>query len=173
MLREFGGVGHSAAIDVTTDADGSTARVLSQQAQRGWDDGPQGGEIEGLAVDRNGEVCAWASLVHDHFGAVVDTPSLVEVLAPLVAIAGRASGEVAGVTDFGVVPSVALVGAQRVNLGRSEIVGNRNRATMAMTGADVFTLPGDESALLQAVVTGARDVASDLAARVVHALETR
>jgi hypothetical protein len=173
VLREFGGVGHSAAIEVTTDADGSTARVMREQARRGWDDGPEGGEIEGLAVGHNGEVCAWASLMHDHFGAVVDTRSLVEALAPLVTVAGRASGEVAGVTDFGVVPSVALVGAQRVNLGRSEIVGNRNRATMAMTGADVLTLPGDESALLQAVVTGVRDVASDLAARVVHALETR
>jgi hypothetical protein len=174
ILREFGGVGHSVAIDVAADTNGgAVARVRRQPARRGWDDEPEGGELEGLSVGRSGEVCGWASLRRDHFGAVVDSRSLVEVLAPLVSVAGRALGEAAGAADFEVVPSVALVGAQRVNLGRSEVIGNRNRATMALTGADTLTLPGDESAALGAVVAGTRDVATDLAARVLHALETR
>jgi hypothetical protein len=58
-------------------------------------------------------------------------------------------------------------------LGRPDLVGNRTGATMAMTGASVIVLPGDESAILSAVVSSSGDVGAELAARAEHALRNR
>jgi hypothetical protein len=113
------------------------------------------------------------SLRRDHFGAVVNATSLTDAAMPLVVLAGRALGEVIGDTSVAVVPSVAITGAGSVSVGNPEVVGTRNGATIPMRGSSVIALAGDESAILSAIVSGARDVAAELAARVEHALQTR
>jgi hypothetical protein len=174
MLREFGGVGQTAAIDVTTGPDGGVvARVNRPSVARFSNEDIAGGQVEGLSVAGNGEVCAWATLRRDHFGAVLDEQSLAEVAVPLVVLAGRTLGDVLGDSSAVVVPSVAVTGARSVNLGRPEVVGNRSSSTMAISGPSVIVLPGAESALLSAVVTGASDVAAELGAQVEHALRIR
>jgi hypothetical protein len=80
---------------------------------------------------------------------------------------------VIGDTSVAVVPSVAITGAGSVSVGNPEVVGTRNGATIPMRGSSVIALAGDESAILSAIVSGARDVAAELAARVEHALQTR
>ena len=71
------------------------------------------------------------------------------------------------------VTSVAMTGATTVNVGRPDVVGNRSSSTMAMRGLSTIALPGDESAVLSALVTGAGDVAAELGARAEHALRNR
>jgi hypothetical protein len=100
-------------------------------------------------------VCAWASLRQDLFGAVVDVRSLAELATPLVRLAGRLLGEVVGATEITVVPSVSITHPNRVQLGREPLA-----------------LAGDESAVLSAIVPGPVDVANELAAHAVHALES-
>lgn len=174
MLREFGGIDNAAAIDVATEPDGNvTATVARARGRRTSFDDARGGDVEGLAVRHNGEICAWAGIRRDTFGAVVDGRSLTAAIVPLVALAGRTLGEVVGDTEVAVVPSVAVPGARSVTLGRPEVVGNRSGATMPMSGPTTLTLPGDESAVLNAAVTGATDVGAELAARIVHALQAR
>lgn len=174
LLRELGQVGHNEAIDVSARADGGiTARAVRPPGSRLFNEVVLGGHVEGVAVARSGEVCAWASLRRDHFGAVVDAGSLAEAAAPLVVLAGRVLGEVVSDTSVEVVPSVAVTGARGVSLGRPDVVGNRSASTMAMTGVSVIVLPGDESATLSAVVSGARDVGAELGARAEHALRNR
>ncbi|MGO9583457.1 MAG: DUF4062 domain-containing protein [Acidimicrobiales bacterium] len=174
LLREVGGVSQSAPIDVTAGADGgSIARVLQAPQARAFNQEVFGGTVAGLSVARSGEVCAWMSLRRDHFGAVVNATSLTDDSMPLVVLAGRALGEVISDTSVAVVPSVAISGAGSVSIGNPEVVGTRNGATIPMRGSSVIALAGDESAILSAIVSGARDVAAELAARVEHALRTR
>ncbi|MGP0109163.1 MAG: hypothetical protein ACLPR9_09945 [Acidimicrobiales bacterium] len=175
MLREFGGVGQTAGIETLPGGDGSmTARAMRPPVQRQFSNQEtQGGHIEGLAVGPSGEVCAWVSLRRDHFGAVVDAKSLIGTITPLVLLAAQTIGEIAGDTGLVMVPSIAVTGARSVSLGQPDMVGHRSSSTISTTGPSTLTLPGDESAILSAVVTGAADVAADLAARVVNALQTR
>lgn len=170
VLREIGQVGHSVAIEVDANAHEVAARITRTPVRRNWIDEAEEGAIQGLAMQSNGELCAWCTLRRDSFGALVDERSMTEVIAPLVLVAGHALAEVLRTTEVGVVPSVAITGAQRVTVGRPETVGQRSRATMPMSGSSVLTSPGDESAVLAAVVQGSRDVASELAARAVGAL---
>jgi hypothetical protein len=174
LLREYGDVGQTAAIETIADTEGGFTASAARPPTR-WSSPTeaQGGEIEGLAVTRTGQVCTWASLRRDHFGAVVDADSLTSVVTPLVRLSARAIGAIAGDSLVAVVPSIAISGARSVNLGRPELVGSRTMSTIAMTGPSTLTLPGDESAVLSAVATGAEDVAAELAARVVNALKTR
>jgi hypothetical protein len=118
-------------------------------------------------------VCAWATLRRDNFGAVVDAPSLAEAATPLVVLAGRALSELLGETSTAVVPSVAVTGATTVNIGRPEVIGHRTSSTMAMRDPSTMAVPGDESAVLSAVVTGAPDVAAELGLRAEFALRNR
>jgi hypothetical protein len=170
VLREIGQVGQSVAIEIDAKAHEIAARVTRTPVRRNWIDEAEEGAIQGLAMQSNGEMCAWCTLRRDSFGALVDERSMMEVITPLVLVAGHALAGVLRTTEVGVVPSVAITGAQRVTVGRPETVGQRSRATMPMSGSSVVTLPGDESAVLAAVVQGSRDVASELAARAVSAL---
>jgi hypothetical protein len=149
LLREFGGIGQAAAIEITSGADGGVvARAVRPPTRRSFNEDVHSGDVEGLSVARNGEVCAWATLRRDNLGAVVDAASLAEAATPLVLLAGRALGEFLGETSTAVVPSVAVTGATTVNVGRTEVVGNRSSSTMAMRGPSTIALPGDESAVL-------------------------
>jgi len=174
LLREFGGIGQAAAIEITSGSDGGVvARAVRPPTPRSFNEDVHGGEVEGLSVARNGEVCAWATLRRDNFGAVVDALSLAEAATHLVVLAGRTLGELLGETSIPVVPSVAVTGATTVNVGRPDVDGNRSSSTMARRGLSTIALPGDESAVLSAVVTGAPDVAAELGARAEHALRNR
>lgn len=174
LLREVGGVSQSAPIDMTVTADGgSIARVLQSRQSQAFNQDVFGGTVAGLSIARSGEVCAWMSFRRDHFGAIVNATSLTDAAMPLVVLAGRALGEVIGDTSVAVVPSVAITGAGSVSIGNPDVVGTRNGATIPMRGSSVIALAGDESVILAAIVSGARDVATDLAARAEHALRTR
>ena len=170
-LHELGGVGQNEAIDVSPRSDGGVvARAARPPGRRSFNEDLFGEQVEGVAVARNGEVCAWASLRRDHFGSVVDASCLAETAAPLVFLAGHL---LVGDTSVAVVPSVAVTGARGVMLGPPDLVGNRTGATMAMTGASVIVLPRNESAILSAVVSSSGDVGAGLAARAKHPLRNR
>lgn len=174
LLRDGGRVGQNEAIDVTNRSDGgAVARVVRARQVRSFNQDAIGGTVGGVSVSRTGEVCAWASLPRDMFGAVVNAASLCELATPLVALAGRVLGEIAGDSSMPVVPSVAITGAGGVSIGDPRIVGTRNSSQISMQGPSVITLPGDESAVLSAVISGARDVGVELGTRVEHALLTR
>lgn len=174
MMRELGGVGQSTPIQPETRPDGGViVRAERAPGRRSFNEDVIGGVIEGLSLTRTGEVCAWASLPRDNFGAVVDARSLAEAASPLVVLAGRVLAEVAGDTSLAVVPSVAITGAGSVTVGRPEVVGNRRGATLPMSGPSVIGVPGDESAVLSTVVSASQDVGRELAARVEHALNNR
>jgi hypothetical protein len=174
LLRDGGGVGHNEAIDVTDRSDGgAVSRVVRARQVRSFNQDVFGGTVEGVSVSRTGEVCAWASLHRDMFGAVVNAASLSELATPLVTLAGRVLGEVAGDTSMAVVPSVAITGAGSVSIGDPRVVGTRSSSQISMRGPSVITLPGDESAALSAVISGARDVGVELGTRVEHALRAR
>jgi hypothetical protein len=173
LLREVDGVGQSIALDsgIASD-DRVTVSVNRPTVPRVSNSDVSGGNVEGLSMRPNGEVCAWATLRRDFFGAVIDEPALVHLATPLVGLAGRFLGEVAGTTEITVVPSVAMTHPERVQVGRPSIVGTRSASTMPMTDRDALSLAGDESAVLSAVVPGAADVARELAAQAIHALES-
>jgi Domain of unknown function (DUF4062) len=100
LLRELGGVGQNEAIDVSPRSDeGAVARAVRPPRRRSFNEDLFGGHVEGVAVARNGEVCAWASLRRDHFGSVVDASCLAETAAPLVFLAGRLLEEIVGDTS--------------------------------------------------------------------------
>lgn len=174
LLREIGGVSQGEAIDVSARPEGGVVvRVVRAPNRRSFNENVFGGHIEGLSVARSGEVCAWMSLRRDSYGAIVNARSLADDAMPLIAVAGRVLGEVLGETSLSVVPSVAITGAGGVTVGQPEGIGNRSGATIPMHGASVIMLPGDESAVLSAIVSGARDVAAELGARAEHALNSR
>jgi hypothetical protein len=174
LLRDGGGVGQNEAIDVTDRSDGgAVSRVVRVRQVRSFNQDVFGGTVEGVSVSRTGEVCAWASLPRDMFGAVVNAASLSELATPLVTLAGRVLGEMAGDTSMAVVPSVAITGAGSVSIGDPRVVGGRSSSQISMRGPSVITLPGDESAVLSAVISGARDVGVELGTRVEHALRVR
>jgi hypothetical protein len=79
----------------------------------------------------------------------------------------------AGDTSMAVVPSVAITSAGSVSIGDPRVVGGRSSSQISMRGPSVITLPGDESAVLSAVISGARDVGVELGTRVEHALRVR
>lgn len=141
---------------------GAVSRVVRARQVRSFNQDVFGGTVEGVSVSRTGEVCAWASLHRDTFGAVVNAASLSELATPLVTLAGRVLGEVAGDTSMAVVPSVAITGAGSVSIGDPRVVGTRSSSQISMRGPSVITLPGDESAVLSAVISGARDVGVEL-----------
>lgn len=174
LLRDGGGVGQNEAIDVTDRSDGgAVSRVVRARQARSFNQEVFGGAVEGVSVSRTGEVCAWVSLPRDMFGAVVNAALLSELATRLVTLAGRVLGEMAGDTSMAVVSSVAITGAGSVSIGDPRVVGTRSSSQVSMRGPSVITLPGDESAILSAVISGARDVGVELASRVEHALGTR
>jgi hypothetical protein len=172
LLREIGKIGQSMALQAQTASDGRViVRANRPQFRRTSNQDVSGGNLEGVSMRQNGEVCAWASLQRDIFGSVVDVPTLAELATPLLGLAGRLLGEVAGTTDMTVVPSVAITQPGHVLVGRPTLVGSRNSSTMSVTGPQALDLVGDESAVLSAIVPGAAEVAREVAAQVVHALE--
>lgn len=174
LLRDVGGVRQSEAIDVADRPDGGAlSRVVRARQVRSFNQDVYGGTVEGVSISRTGEVCAWASLPRDMFGALVNAGSLSELATPLVNLAGRVLGEVAGDISMAVVPSIAITGAASVSIGDPRVVGTRSSSQMSMQGPSVITLPGDESAVLSAVISGARDVGVELGTRVEHALRAR
>ena len=174
LLRDGGGVGQNEAIDVTDKPDGgAVSRVARTRQARSFNQEVFGGTVEGVSVSRTGEVCAWASLPRDMFGAVVNAASLSELATPLVALAARVLGKMTRDTSIAVVPSVAITGAASVSIGDPRVVGTRSSSQIAMRGPSVITLPGDESAVLSAVISGARDVGVELGARIEQALGAR
>lgn len=173
VLRELGGVDQNTPIDTETRPDGGVVVRAHRPGRRSFNEDVFGALVEGISVARSGEVCAWASLRRDTFGAVVDARSLADAAAPLVVLAGRVLAEVTADTSLAVVPSVAITGAGSVTIGRPEVVGNRNGATIPMRGPSVIAVPGDESAVLSATVSASQDVAVELAARLAHALNNR
>lgn len=174
LMRDVGIVSQHEAIEVSAQQTGGVAvQVTRPSSRRALGERAASSSIEGLSISPLGEVCATTTLGRDLFGAVVDMQSLSVCAMPLVDTAGRVLAEVASDASLIVVPSVAITGATSVTLGNPEVVGNRNAATIPMRGASVIMLPGDESAILSAVISGARDVAMDLAARAEHALRIR
>lgn len=174
LLRDVGGVGQNEAIDVADrPGGGAKSRVVRARQVRSFNQDVFGGTVEGVSVTRTGEVCAWASLPRDMLGAVVNATSLSELATPLVNLAGRVLAEVAGDTSLAVVPSVAITGAASVSIGDPRVVGARSSSQIAMRGPSVITLPGDECAVLSAVISGARDVGVELATTIEQALRAR
>jgi len=174
LLREVGGVGHSEAIKLSDRPDGgAVARVVRSRQVRSFNQEISGGTIDGASVTRTGEVCAWSSLPRDMFGAIVNAVSLSEVTTPLVELAGRILGDMSGETSVAVVASIAITGAGSVSIGDPRAVGTRSQAQIATRGPSVLTLPGDESAILSNVVSGARDVGVELGSRAEQALRAR
>lgn len=93
LLRDGRGVGQNEAIDVTERSDGgAVSRVVRARQARSFNQDVFGGTVEGVSVSRSGEVCAWASLPRDMFGAVVNAASLSELATPLVTLAGGSGG---------------------------------------------------------------------------------
>ena len=132
-----------------------------------------GGTVDGASVTRTGEVCAWTSLPRDMFGAVVNAASLSELATPLVILADRILGEMSGDTSMTVVPSIAITGAGTISIGDPGVVRTRSSAQIPMRSPRVVTLPGDETANLSAIVSGARDVGLELGTRAEQALHVR
>ena len=118
-------------------------------------------EHAGIMVTRRGQRGAWISLPHDTLGSVFDR---AELTARLTIIIGLLAGlDVPEAERYAITarmgPLMMLVAGHR------SVIGNRNRASMQMTGREDVVLPMEDSVRGAAVASDAAELAEELVAR--------
>jgi len=122
-------------------------------------------EHAGIMVGRRGQRGAWISLPHDTMGSVFDK---AELTARLVVIIGLLAGlNVPEAERYSVTarmgPLMMLVA------GDQTVVGNRNSASMNMTGREDVLLPLEDSVRGAAIGSEAAELAEEVVARLASA----
>lgn len=135
----------------------STAEHVSLAVTRTRDSGDAG-----FLFTRRGQRAGWIELPNDTLGSVFDPKELVPRLAALIQIlASIEELELAAryVVTARIGPLMMLAEAD------ASVVGNRSSASMSLRSGEAYTLPQEDSVRSEVLVSGAQEIASEIAAR--------
>jgi hypothetical protein len=118
----------------------------------------------GIRVARGRAVTVWETLPRDSMGTLIDPRDLEQRIERLVKIASETRVPSAN-TAFG----LSLAPVDFTQEGRIEDLGRRNSASVGMSSSEPARVEPEDAVPSAALIPGAKEIASELAARLMHA----